>query len=140
MGPRFINRGEWNKRSPGDRRVLASMGPRLINRGELKYQNNKKGNRCFNGAAAYKPRRGVRALLLHNWLLRFNGAAAYKPRRALILVKFQCGVDASMGPRLINRGETSFACARSAAIESFNGAAAYKPRRDRPPNGTSIGS
>ena len=65
----------------------------------------------------------------------FNGAAAYKPRRGTTSSKYGRSMCSSMGPRLINRGEARIQT--SGTLHAiFNGAAAYKPRRGLQHNST----
>ena len=84
----------------------ASMGPRFINRGEGYEELQLVVTKSFNGAAVYKPRRGRKCEECQCPEACFNGAAVYKPRRGLRLINRVLIVDASMGPRFINRGET----------------------------------
>jgi len=81
------------------------MGPRLINRGNKPAARRSSGPRkSFNGAAVDQPRKcqgegkGVEALM------GFNGAAVDQPRKCPLLRRFDGRKPASMGPRLINRG------------------------------------
>ena len=105
MGPRLVSRGEDRMYSLRNVSNLASMGPRLVSRGEA-YRCAAGGRECgFNGAAACEPRRGRARHSRGHRQQCFNGAAACEPRRAQRmrdLRRFRC---ASMGPRLVSRGE-----------------------------------
>ncbi len=111
----------------------------------------------FNGAAAVTPRRRRTTIGPGQYKARFNGAAAVTPRRRwwnfdladppAIVLQWGRGCyaaetpesvagseeagEASMGPRLLRRGDPpSGACALRIS-RGFNGAAAVTPRRQR---------
>ena len=58
MGPRLFSRGEYNITNLLNWNFVASMGPRLFSRGEWSGPTvSAPRNGCFNGAAAFQPRR-----------------------------------------------------------------------------------
>ena len=61
--------------------------------------------------------------------LGFNGAAALTPRKAQHASAHRMHRAASMGPRLLSRGETGAGMQQGNAMRGFNGAAASQPRR-----------
>ena len=60
--------------------------------------------------------------------LGFNGAAACEPRRRPCINPAKNVQVASMGPRLVSRGDI-YRLRHSTTLRSFNGAAACEPRR-----------
>ena len=85
---------------------MASMGPRLFSRGEGMVRRNRSPRRvCFNGAAAFQPRR-VRAYLVDGLRrLASMGPRLFSRGEADFLNGLTQVVRASMGPRLFSRGE-----------------------------------
>ncbi len=132
----------------------ASMGPRLVSRGN--FSPGPGPARCvgFNGAAARQPRKRGSATMLMPQSTGFNGAAARQPRKRGYCRHIPESVPASMGPRLVSRGNSANPAAQSShrmrlqwgrgssAAETppiqlrnhrtgcgFNGAAARQPRK-----------
>ena len=87
--------------------IAASMRPRLLSRGE----SNLRGNRLFVVMNKLQWGRGFSAA--ESWPARlwqrpwrsFNGAAASQPRRVRLRLRLRPIDSASMGPRLLSRGE-----------------------------------
>ena len=99
MGPRLFSRGEPDVVYTTSVVSSASMGPRLFSRGEREARRRaREAHACFNGAAAFQPRRGGRA-----------ASAGTVP------------VGASMGPRLFSRGEPPQGMVRHPTVHASMG-------------------
>ena len=106
MGPRLISRGENAAQRDYLSSLAASMGPRLISRGEATGHCLPRREQCgFNGATADQPWRVPRWVVVSLVSGRFNGATADQPWRARQTDAAFAQPVASMGPRLISRGE-----------------------------------
>ena len=129
MGPRLISRGEqklhgiggglggfngatadqpWRARNPlaGKGVIVASMGPRLISRGESPCNAwPRLSGGGFNGATADQPWRATTPRQPTSPFPCFNGATADQPWRGKMACEVVKAAIASMGPRLISRGE-----------------------------------
>ena len=105
------------------------MGPRLFSRGKYHARPaHPMRNRCFNGAAAFQPRKvfpgpklngnpglqwgrgfsaaeSIRVLIYAGSYRCFNGAAAFQPRKVTSASTGAMSATASMGPRLFSRGK-----------------------------------
>ena len=84
----------------------ASMGPRLLSRGESPTMLSDSGSTSgFNGAAARKPRRGFEVIAAQVLPRSGNGSAASQLQRVETVPHARRHPIASMGPRLLSRGE-----------------------------------
>ncbi len=130
MGPRLVSRGnplgegesmsfimlQWGRgssaaetRNPSRAKrvpVPASMGPRLVSRGnepEVILQLPPAGLQWGRGSSAAE----TSSVVPRYWLMSsFNGAAARQPRKPLRSCRDTGSCPASMGPRLVSRGNT----------------------------------
>ena len=87
------------------------------------------GKRSFNGATADQPWRVELPEVNYGGNIGFNGATADQPWRVYEMSKRPSPVAASMGPRLISRGEPTPTTGYSGPWLSFNGATADQPWR-----------
>ena|SRR5947208_6313590 len=94
------------------------MGPRLISRGNSWGTKHNDRKKSFNGAAADQPRKYAPQPAISRRSRRFNGAAADQPRKFEGLRPADRAFLASMGPRLISRGNPRMVV-RSAIHESL---------------------
>ena len=85
MGPRLFSRGKVHRLKRAHIGSPASMGPRLFSRGKPLLRRPGQGRPvCFNGAAAFQPRKAIWYREVHdNGMSGFNGAAAFQPRKAV---------------------------------------------------------
>ena len=86
----------------------ASMGPRLLSRGNLTNdQTFDTETYSFNGATAFEPWEPGSLFVLVSMSARFNGATAFEPwERGAVPLAVHRGHAASMGPRLLSRGNS----------------------------------
>ena len=158
MGPRLFSRGRRSKPSAGPARKWASMGPRLFSRGRcsrcccsgcsrcslqwgrgFSAAEGAEGicygeltRQCFNGAAAFQPRKDAQEWEIDANGVGFNGAAAFQPRKG----GGQSG--AGVGNKVRFNGAAAFQPRKerilriiAAPSRCFNGAAAFQPRKAR---------
>ncbi len=156
MGPRLLRRGDWISRTSTGCPLRASMGPRLLRRGDSALGVNGRpaiqwlqwgrgcyaaetsrlrpfsiecsllqwGRGCYAAETSSRRHRTARACPC------FNGAAAVTPRRlGKTPLWSREQLRASMGPRLLRRGDRGRAASGRPARPRFNGAAAVTPRR-----------
>ena len=82
------------------------MGPRLVSRGDpARGKKKSRTSGSFNGAAACEPRRQESRPNTELMWESFNGAAACEPRRLHPSPFPLPSEKASMGPRLVSRGD-----------------------------------
>ena len=113
-------------------RKSASMEPQLFSRGNiLVFSKEYTGTQCFNGAAAFQPRKSILSFRAsYQYAVCFNGAAAFQPRKSADIRDGRVGtVRASMEPQLFSRGNARTAQPDRSQTPSFNGAAAFQPRK-----------
>jgi len=127
------------------------MGPRPFGRGDRAPSRPAVGLECFNGAAAFRPRRRdcwwhYRQYYVLQWgrglsaaetspptkpsgpTPSFNGAAAFRPRRPGLPLN-QAGAETLQWGRGLSAAETTEQSPHSDTAQRFNGAAAFRPRR-----------
>ena len=109
------------------------MGPRPFGRGRALLRTDGVEGFRFNGAAAFRPRKGPRRKGTGRQASSFNGAAAFRPRKARPRRTPPLAGKASMGPRPFGRGRGCERSLPAATLPSFNGAAAFRPRKGRDP-------
>src|SRR5258707_265772 len=156
MGPRSWDRGEMSAIPPARPAGSALQWGRGLGTAEsadrrLRHDRQLPG---FNGAAVLGPRREPHPETPVAHPRRFNGAAVLGPRRVSLRMwagapyrRLQWGrglgtaeselrrdvaahdIDASMGPRSWDRGETGCSTAAASRCWCFNGAAVLGPRR-----------
>ena len=99
--------------------LSASMGPRSFSRGnEIGPAVELDEGTCFNGAAAFQPRKSrIRVRIAVQRASSFNGAAAFQPRKSGRHRAEQNWPEAaSMGPRPFSRGNADGSVRRDAAL------------------------
>ena len=112
MGPRLFNRGKEFGGGPIDYGTYPLQWGRGYSTAERRWRGDIRQSTCkrFNGAAVIQPRK----------------VAAWKAGAMI-------GYDASMGPRLFNRGKTAPENRRGLSMPTgFNGAAVIQPRKVPP--------
>ena len=117
----------------------ASMGPRLLSRGNRSSGRSwVQASYSFNGATAVEPWKCYVSAYDPPGTKRFNGATAVEPWKSLPSVRAAARRRvASMGPRLLSRGNNPLAGISLARGGRFNGATAVEPWKYgfRSPNG-----
>ena len=136
MGPRPFGRGEVRETAGHETHKLASMGPRPFGRGEPLYTHPHTTHpRSFNGAATFRPRRGLSTF---PWRWEFPASMGPRPfgrgERNVPGVASYRRARASMGPRPFGRGEAPGTSVGSKALIASMGPRPFgrgEPRRPR---------
>ena len=151
MGPRPFGRGDLNSPANQQQRYRLQWGRGLSAAETSARRDGRATRKCFNGAAAFRPRRLGRRTQSPTRNPGFNGAAAFRPRRRTNKRSVRAAETLQWG-RGLSAAETNRPCSPSRVVVlqwgrglsaaetpstkrpcarrgSFNGAAAFRPRR-----------